>query len=201
MKTIIITKKAPKNIANLITINKNDFVIAVDGALSEVLKQNIRIDLVIGDLDSLEDSSLLKDLEVIKLNKEKDETDTFKAVQYAYENKDSNVYLLGGIKGNRIEHFIANYYLFDKYPNLIMMDDNSIIKLLCKGSHNITNNGYISLFGYNQAKITLKGFKYNLENYNLHSFDPLCISNELINKTGLIDILEGKIIVIKSKKK
>lgn len=200
MKVIVVTRQTPENINDLITIEQNDFIIAVDGALMSLFKQKIKVDLAIGDFDSLENKNLLKGLEIIKLNKEKDETDTFKALEYAYNKFDKEVFLIGGIKGDRIEHFIANYLLFNSFPKLTIIDENSKIYLLEKGSHLISKKTYISFFGYSEGLISLSGFKYNLEKYILKQCDPLCISNEIIKTYGEIKVHNGRVIVIETKK-
>lgn len=200
MRTYVITRSVPNNINDLITIAPNDFVIAVDGALPHVLKQKINVDLVIGDLDSLKDKAALKGLEYIKLNREKDETDTFVAVKYAYEKTNNEVFLIGGIKGDRIEHFIANTMLLDKYPKLTIIDNNTQIYLLEEGKHLVSKESYISFFGFNEATLSLEGFKYSLSRYKLKSFDPLCISNEIIKTYGEVNVHAGRVLIIKTKK-
>lgn len=201
MKTIVITQIPPENISELITITEDDFVIVVDGALASVLKQKIKIDLVIGDFDSLQTKSLLRGLEYIKLNPKKDRTDTFVAVKYAYENTNNEVFLIGGIQGERIEHFIANLLMLNHFPNLTIIDENSTLYLLDKGKHLISKEYYISFFGYREAIITLEGFKYPLNKYHLKQYDPLCISNEIVKTYGEIIIDEGRVVVIKTKKR
>ena len=49
--------------------------------------------------------------------------------------------------------------------------------------------------------ITLKGFKYPLENYNMESgkSSTIGISNELVNEEGFIDFKEGILILIESR--
>ena len=201
MRTIVITRETPANISDLITIEEDDFVIVVDGALTSVLKQKIKIDLVIGDFDSIQSKSQLRGLEQLRLNPEKDETDTFFAVNYAYEKTDNEVILIGGIKGDRIEHFIANLLMLNSFPKLTILDENSTLYLLESGKHLISKEYYISFFGFNEALITLEGFKYPLKEYQLKQYDPLCISNEIIKSYGEIIILEGRVLVIKTKKR
>lgn len=201
MKTIVITQMAPLNISDLITIEDNDFIIVVDGALTNVLKQKIKIDLVIGDFDSVQSKSQLKGLNYLKLDAKKDQTDTFVAVKYAYDNSKNEVFLIGGIQGSRIEHFIANILLFNEFPKLTIIDENSTIYLLDKGKHLISKEFYISFFGYSEGVITLQGFKYPLNKYHLKQYDPLCISNEISKTYGEIIIDEGRVVVIKTKKR
>lgn len=56
------------------------------------------------------------------------------------------------------------------------------------------------MFAYPKATLTLKDFKYNISNYKLDLFDPLIISNELNSTLGEVEIIEGKVLVIETKK-
>ena len=200
MKVILIANNAPKNIKEIIDIEKDDFVIAIDGGFDLLLKQKIEIDLIIGDLDSIKNKNKLGKYEKLKLKSEKDETDTYVAVDYAY-TLGNKVYLIGGIQGDRIEHFLANINLFNKFPELMILDNNSKIYLLDQGKHILRKNGYHSFFAYDNSVISLDGFKYPLTKYELNKFDSLAISNEVVNLYGELTIHKGRVIVIESKRR
>lgn len=199
MRVILIANNAPDNILDIISIENDDLVIAVDGGFDVALKQKINVNLVIGDLDSIKNSKKLKDYETIKLKSEKDETDSYVAVDYAFTHSN-HVYLIGGIQGNRIEHFLANLTLFNSFPKLMILDNNSRIYLLENGKHLLQKSKFYSFFSYDEATISLIGFKYPLNNYILKRFDPLCISNEVVNKYGEIEISKGSVLVVETKK-
>lgn len=194
---IVITSKIPKDIKKLIP--KDSYLIACDGALSELQKEGIIPDMVIGDFDSLGNKSLLDSLEKITLPEKKDISDTHYAVSYAYK-KTNNVLILGGLKGNRIDHLYANILLLQNFPNLIIKDNHNKLFILNKGTHNICsfNYDYISFFAIKESLISLNGFKYPLNNYLLKEKDPLGLSNKQLKKDASIIIKKGKILVIMS---
>ncbi|VEU81167.1 thiamine diphosphokinase [Haploplasma axanthum] len=200
MKVVVFSNIVPDKVNSLVGIENDDFIIAVDGAFDSLIKQKVRVNLVVGDLDSISDTKLLKKYDVLKLNKEKDDTDTKVAIKEAYK-RSKTVILVGGIQGRRIEHFLANINLLDEHNNLMIVDQNSKIYLLEKGKHMINKNGYVSFFAYeDKTIITLEGFKYPLKNYELTKHDSLCISNEVIRLYGEIEISMGRVLVIESKK-
>lgn len=181
---------------------KDSYIIGVDkGALFCVLN-NIKMDAAIGDFDSITGDQLklvMDNTNCIKLNPIKDNTDTMEAIQLA-SNYDE-ILLLGGITGNRIEHFYANLLLLKKYPKLIIKDNNSIIFTANK-SLTLDKSIYkfISIFSLsNNTIISLNGFKYNLNKYKMLEDDSLGISNEIIDNYGIIDIISGRILIILSK--
>lgn len=196
--------KAVVILADIDKINKEDvldsFVVGADrGALLAVLN-GISLDISIGDFDSVnqEEFELIKknSKKVIKLSPIKDKSDTSEAVDLCKGYSD--ILILGGIKGKRIEHFYSNLLTLYNNPNLRMKDDNSLIETKAKSFIPNTSYKYISLFSIDdESIITLKGMKYNLKAYTLKRNDPLGLSNEII-KDPQIEILKGRLLVIYS---
>ncbi len=180
---------------------KNKYLIGVDEGAYVALKNNVPIDIAIGDFDSIDVDKLSyieSKTKVIKLSKEKNETDTEAALALC---KDATkIIILGGIQGKRIEHFIANLILLSSHPHLEMLDNNSHIYMM-DSSFSIRRNEYkfISFFALRETFISLEGFKYPLNNYYLKSNDPLTISNELQSERGVVTLKGGKVLVIQSK--
>lgn len=199
MKIIVVSPKVPSNIKELINIEEYT-VYACDSAVSDLYQQNIKIDLAIGDFDSLEDLSLLENIKTIKLNKEKDYSDTSYAINHAYNHSDE-VILLGGIKGSRIDHFIANVLLLEQFKNLKIIDDTNKLFILEKGVHTINKEDYeyLTIFPIVDSLITLKGTKYTLDKKHLKEKDQLGLSNEIILNSATIKIEYGKVLIIQSK--
>jgi thiamine pyrophosphokinase len=179
---------------------KGSYLVGVDkGAL--ILAQNkIKMDLAVGDFDSIENSDLSlikkysKDINI--LNPIKDDTDTRHAVELLYDKFDE-ILIIGGIQGKRIEHLIANINLLYLYPKLKYIDDFTEIEVLIKDkNYKKDQYKYISFFALKESIISLNGFKYNLDNYKLKPYDSLCISNEI--KDNATIKISGMVLSIKS---
>ncbi len=178
----------------------NEFLVGIDSGLEYLMTIGKQIDLAVGDFDSISENVLekIKDKakKVISLEKDKNMTDLAYALDYIYNNMDyDDIEVYGGISG-RIDHFLANLNLINKY-NFSMRDDNHIIYLLSKGKHVINNyKKYVSFFAFEDVYgLTLKGFKFNLDSYYLSTNDSLCVSNE---GGGQIEFIKGKLLVIMS---
>ena len=133
---------------------------------------------------------------VIKLPKEKDMTD----LAYAISKGKGKVFILGGIQGRRIEHFYSNILLMKRNPSIEMIDQFSHIFTIDEGEYYFPYDDYkfVSFFSLSkESVISLKGFKYDLEKYNLIDDDNLCISNEIYD--GLVKVRSGRVLVIKSR--
>ena len=181
-------------------ITSDDFIIAVDGGLKVLEKNNLKPSIFIGDNDSN-----LNDISYSKLlyNSEKDESDFELAISYikqnirALNNKNNNnnnnnknnmniEILVFNATGNRLDHFLSTIRTLIKNQdlNIKIIDDKNIIYLI-KEKEEIkkdTNYKYVSFFNpYENTKITLKGFKYNLDNYIMDRHCNLCLSNQVID--------------------
>lgn len=200
MRAIVVTYPTPKDIRKICPLKESDVIIAVDQAVLALYKQRIKIDLAVGDFDSLSNQGMLINLHVIRLNPIKDVTDTHQALVEAKKMNPDELILIGGIGGERIEHFIAHTLFFDEFPELKIIDDYSVITLLHEGIHDVHSKGYVSFFAYPKAKLSLIGFKYPLSRYLLMTYDPLCISNEVIEDKGMIHVHEGRVMMIESVK-
>ncbi len=201
MRCLVICHPVPKDIKRLIKIEDSDYIIAVDQAVSDCYKQRIKMDLAVGDFDSLKNEALLKKLNVIRLNPVKDVTDTYQALVEAHKKNPDDILMIGGIGGSRIEHFMVHLMFFNEFPNLMIKNDDSTIRLLNPGSYRIKQDErFISLFAYPIAKISLRDFKYELDHYMLKTYDPLCVSNEILKEEAIITVHDGKVIMVQSNK-
>jgi len=200
MRALIVCHPTPKDIKNLIKIKDDDYIIAVDQAVSDLYKQRIKIDLAIGDFDSLKNEGVLTNLNVIRLSPEKDVTDTYQALLEAKKMGVGAYVIVGGIGGSRIEHFMVHLMHFDVFENLKMINDHSEIFMIEKSIFEIDFDGYISVFAYPKATVTLEGFKYPLNAYQLEAYNPIGISNERVKEKAHIHVLDGRVLVVLSKK-
>ncbi len=199
MRVLVVTYPTPKDIRKFFPLQPNDYIIAVDQAVMALYKQRIKIDLAVGDFDSLTNHSMLSQLNVIRLNPVKDVTDTHQALVEASKIDYDELYMIGGIGGERIEHFMVHQMFFSEFPKLIIKDEHSTLYVIESGLHEIVTSDYVSFFAYPKGVLSLSGFKYDLTKYRLSTYDPLCISNE-VNGKGLVHVHEGKIMVVISKR-
>lgn len=212
MNTIIITGgKINKNfVKEYLNINKYDIIIAVDKGLeiSDVL--GVKPNYILGDFDSVDKNILSKyqkeNINIKELNPEKDLTDTHSAIDLAINLKSKKITILGAI-GTRIDHTMANIHVLkiaiEKNIDIKIVDKNNEITLINKTTQipKDENYKYISLIPLTTKveNVTLKGFKYLLNNATLNIGDSLGISNEQIAENAEISFDKGILIVIKSK--
>lgn len=182
-------------------VNENDFIICADKGYIHCKAMGLSADLIVGDFDSspYPESAFCK---VIKLNSEKDETDLFIAVSEGYE-LGFRKFLLLGCLGGRFDHTYANLtllsYWIDKGAELVLKDEQNEIFMLNPGVHALSKDKkYVSFFAYSEkvTDLSLKGFKYTLDNYNLSNNCGLCVSNEIVSDNAIVSFESGKLLTV-----
>jgi len=195
----------------IIKHNIFDIIIASDSGLEILNKFKINPNYIIGDFDSVDKSILKKyinndKIKIIKLKPEKDFTDTHMAIKLAIKKKSTDITILGAI-GTRIDHTLANINILKEpleqnIPCRIINEKNNII-LINKNTilEKDPEYPYISLIPLTNIveDVTLEGFKYTLNKSTLRIGESIGISNEQIDKKGIIKLNNGILIVIKSK--
>ncbi|MBN1758198.1 MAG: thiamine diphosphokinase [Chitinispirillaceae bacterium] len=189
------TKKAREESADA------DIVIAADGAVRHLGRLGIKPDVIIGDMDSIDDSLRDDDtgIERITYSPEKDKTDTELAVEMAFERGCSQVTLLAAA-GGRMDHMLGNIILTAKYPGRVAIIEGNATLVAIDKSQKIRLHGAIgdriSLipFGNSVADVMTAGLKYGMKKEGL----PVCtkgISNELECENACICISAGILLV------
>ena len=178
---------------------EGDFI-GVDNGASYLFHDSIDMVAVIGDFDSLPEKDYqaisMSDVEMIRLNPIKDETDLAVAINYAIANDYTNINVYGAL-GKRVDHTLININLLKKYPMIVLYDETTKVFILPKGKHQIKTKDYqyCSFFAIKDSIISLAGFKYPLTNYELKTDDTLCISNE-IKSHSQVETNEDIIVVL-----
>ncbi len=212
MNTLIITGgKINKNFAKkYLKSNKYDIIIAVDKGLETIDYLKLEPQYILGDFDSVNTKILEKyktqNIKIIKLNPEKDLTDTHSAIDLALEIKSTEITILGAI-GTRLDHTMANIHILkqalDKNIKAKIVNEKNEIELINKEIiiKKDDNYKYVSIIPLttNVTGITIEGMKYIINDYTLSIGDSLGVSNEQIDKEAKISIKTGILVVIKSK--
>jgi len=118
-------------------ITKADTIIAADSGAETALRYHCQPEAVIGDFDSLaiETKKILeqKGCTFVTSPQEKNETDTELAIQYAIDHRATNISVLGGIEGNRIDHILANIFLGSNLNIPLRFINGNITTWIAKG--------------------------------------------------------------------
>lgn len=190
-------------------LREGDFFVFCDGGLAHADGLCIKPDIIVGDFDSCDAEVLVKyevaepRPEIVKLPREKDDTDTLYAVKLAVQRGYDEFCLLGSM-GARFDHAVANasilLYLYNLGKKAVLIDDYSEMQVCgCEPVFIKDTCSYFSvltLFG-DVSGVNIKNAKYPLENAVLKSDFQLGVSNEVLpGKTAEISIKKGNALII-----
>ena len=194
-----------------VNVGEQDLVIAVDGGVNYCGVLEIEPDIILGDFDSVNDAqreAIIKLKEeiperVVVLKPEKDDTDMLAALKLGLE-KGYDYFLIYGATGGRLEHTLANIQclLFLKEHDAVgyLMDGSGMIFVMKNEEVKLRDNleGYFSLFclGKEAKGVTIKGMKYELEDYTMTNAFPIGVSNEFVGKEASVSVRDGELVGI-----
>ncbi len=190
-------------------LKPGDFYIFCDGGLRHADGLGLKPDLIVGDFDSCDSSDLSKysatagHPEIIKLPREKDDTDTLYAAKLAME-RGYDTFLLLGAMGGRFDHALGNIsillYLDGLGKKALLADDYSLMQIVGKEPLFIKDTcSYFSVLTVagDVSGVTIKNAKYPLENASLSADFQLGISNEVLpGKTAEVSVGCGRVLVV-----
>lgn len=217
MQALIVTGGSIEDTFALKFLKENpcDLTIAADSGMEFFYRNGLVPDEIVGDFDSVK-SGVLEffkennpNIKIRKFQPEKDETDTELAIRTAIDAGCKKIWLLGAT-GTRIDHVLGNIHLLgmamERDCECIMLDSCNRIRMLNQGMtirREEQYGDYISLFPFTLTVkgLTLRGFKYPLEKYELQCYHSLGVSNEISEEKAEISFEEGILLMVESKDK
>lgn len=208
MKAFIYTGGAifPENITE--HPKSDDLRIAADSGYKNARALGDRVDILLGDFDSLgEDISALPDkIEKITVPAEKDETDTQLAVNLALSRGADELVIIGGLDG-RLDHTLSNLAILEAMSDMgvhaLITNGQNRARYICSTSALLARSGfkYISLIAAddNVKGVTVEGCKYPLNNAKLSRKFQFAVSNEIVENCALVSVKRGGLWIVESK--
>lgn len=197
---------------NYLKNNTYDKMIAADSGMDFLYRNGLVPDMVAGDFDSVDDESLdefssLPDVELLRLNPIKDDTDTEFVIREAIRRGATEIILLGAT-GTRLDHVLANIYLLgiglEEGVQIQIVDAHNRIRMIdsvLEISKEDQFGEYVSILPIrgDTKGVTLEGMKYSLQDANIPCFSSLGVSNEIMDAKAKISMRQGYLLVIESR--
>ena len=179
---------------------EGDFVIAADGGYRYCLAENLKIDLLLGDFDSLEEMPQAENVERFPV--EKDDTDTMLALKKGLALGYRSFRIFGGT-GGRLDHTLANLqallYLARHDAVGWLYDKNFVYSAIKNETVTLkgAENAVFSVFAMNGPArgVSIRGAKYSAENVELQPDFPLGVSNHFLAGDVQITVKNGALII------
>ncbi len=183
-----------------------DLCIAADSGYHNAKKLGERVDILIGDFDSIGQVPRDEVKEIREVPAEKDLTDTQIAVEIAVAEGAEEMILIGGLSG-RLDHSLSNLgILEDMYSRNLhgyMTDGQNRVHYIKSSSTLIARSAYkyISILAADETVkgVSIEGGKYPLKNQTLKRRLQYAVSNEITGNVVLISVKKGGIFIIESR--
>lgn len=194
----------PENITE--KAKAGDLKIAADGGYKNALRLGVKVDILLGDFDSVGEYKTDENVEIIKVPAEKDFTDTQLAVETAIERGADEIVIIGGLSG-RLDHTLSNISILEDLStrriHALITDGNNRIRFINSTSTLIAKSGYkyvsILLASEKAKGVSAEGCKYPLKNAKLQRNVQYAISNEIDGNCALISVRKGSVYIVESK--
>jgi len=207
-KCIIIANGKPpkKSEVNYFIKHGYSTIFCADGGANSASKLKIIPDYIIGDLDSVDASTLKyfkKKSQIIQYKRQND-TDIEKCLKFAVKKNFKCAVLLGGT-GNRLDHSICNLGILIKFYDIIkivmLSGESFITPLKGKSSFKAQKGEFISLYGFDRkTKFVSFGLKYPLKNISLPFGEKESTSNQAVRENVTVKINGGVGLIIREYK-
>ncbi|MDE7406732.1 MAG: thiamine diphosphokinase [Clostridiales bacterium] len=179
---------------------KDDLIIAADGGYAAAVAAGLEPNVVIGDFDS--GTVPAAAAHVIKLNRDKDDTDMLAAVKLGLRRGYKTFVLYGGT-GGRPDHTYANIstlaYLNAYDARGFLVDKSVVATVITDGDITLPKSahGTVSVFAYGGAAsgVTYKNLSYILNDVELTPDFPLGVSNATTDKPAKISVKHGSLLI------
>lgn len=173
--------------------------IGVDGGVALLQREKRHMIAAIGDFDSYGDTldSIHADT-LIHLSKEKDESDTQVALQYAATLGYERIVVYGAF-GGRVDHELANLALL-AYSDIdfVLMNETNWVEVVKPSQQSYPKHyTYFSLLPLEASSVSLNGVKYPLDHRSIAPGEIYTISNEIQDVAHLV-VHTGKVLVLLS---
>lgn len=203
---IVVTGGDPIDRAALAGIPAGTPVIAADSGVDHALALGLRVDVAIGDFDSVSavglDDAAAAGAVVERHPVAKDATDLELALDAALERGARRVHVLGG-HGGRLDHLLANALLLasPRYESLELtaqMGTASVTVVRSEASLTGAVGDTLSLLAVHGPAlgVTTAGLRYPLHDEDLHAGSTRGVSNELVTPSATVRLRGGTLLVV-----
>ncbi len=204
-KCIILANGRPprKNAIKFLRNRGYDTLICADGGANHAHILGLVPEYVVGDLDSIYESTkvFLKNKSKIIQIKRQNDTDVEKCLKFAIKRKATEIVLLG-VTGDRLDHTICNLGIvikfFDKIKIKVIAENSLLIPYSGNTEIKTKKGEIVSLYAFDsKTKILSKGLKYPLKNISLPFGEKESTSNVATGEKVKLKIRGGIIFVIR----
>ena len=184
----------------------DDLCIAADQGYHTAKALGERIDLLLGDFDSIGSVPGDEGMEIQRVPAEKDYTDTQLAVEIALERGADEIIIIGGLSG-RLDHTLSTLAILEdlnaRGVYCTITDGQNRVRYMKSTSTLIARSPYkyLSLIAADEVVkgVDIEGCKYPLKKATLRRSHQFAVSNEITGNVAFISVKKGGVFIIESR--
>ena len=184
----------------------DDLCIAADQGYHTAKALGERIDLLLGDFDSIGSVPGDEGMEIQRVPAEKDYTDTQLAVEIALERGADEIIIIGGLSG-RLDHTLSTLAILEDLNTrgvyCTVTDGQNRARYMKSTSTLIARSPYkyLSLIAADEVVkgVDIEGCKYPLKKATLRRSHQFAVSNEITGNVAFIAVKKGGVFIIESR--
>lgn len=184
----------------------DDLCIAADQGYHTAKALGERIDLLLGDFDSIGSVPRDEGVEIRQVPAEKDYTDTQLAVEIALERGAEEIIIIGGLSG-RLDHTLSTLAILEDLNTrgvyCTVTDGQNRARYMKSTSTLIARSPYkyLSLIAADEVVkgVDIEGCKYPLKKATLRRSHQFAVSNEITGNVAFISVKKGGVFLIESR--
>jgi thiamine pyrophosphokinase len=184
----------------------DDLCIAADQGYHTAKALGERIDLLLGDFDSIGSVPGDEGMEIQRVPAEKDYTDTQLAVEIALERGADEIIIIGGLSG-RLDHTLSTLAILEDLNSRgiygTVTDGQNRARYMKSTSTLIARSPYkyLSLIAADEVVkgVDIEGCKYPLKKATLRRRNQFAVSNEITGNVAFISVKKGGVFIIESR--
>jgi thiamine pyrophosphokinase len=184
----------------------DDLCIAADQGYHTAKTLGERIDLLLGDFDSIGSVPGDEGMEIQRVPAEKDYTDTQLAVEIALERGADEIIIIGGLSG-RLDHTLSTLAILEDLNTrgvyCTVTDGQNRARYMKSTSTLIARSPYkyLSLIAADEVVkgVDIEGCKYPLKKATLRRSHQFAVSNEITGNVAFIAVKKGGVFIIESR--
>ena len=184
----------------------DDLCIAADQGYHTAKALGERIDLLLGDFDSIGSVPGDEGMKIQRVPAEKDYTDTQLAVEIAIDRGAEEIIIIGGLSG-RLDHTLSTLAILEDLNTrgvyCTITDGQNRARYMKSTSTLIARSPYkyLSLIAADEVVkgVDIEGCKYPLKKATLRRSHQFAVSNEITGNVAFISVKKGGVFIIESR--
>ena len=184
----------------------DDLTIAADSGYHTARALGERIDILLGDFDSIGQVPRDEGFEIQQVPAEKDYTDTQLAVEIAIDRGAEEIIIVGGLTG-RLDHTLSTLAVLEELHarglHGYITDGQSRAHYVKSSSTLVARSAYkyLSILAADETVkgIDIEGCKYPLKRATLRRRHQFAVSNEITGNVAFIAVKKGGVYIIESR--